>query len=205
MFPSLFLIVKFSDIFVDSATSIAQSYKVPKMVIALTIASFCTCAPELAISFNSILSGNADMTLANVIGSSIINVLLIIGISAIVKPIKLKERTVRKELPFLLIITTAFYFLINDSFFNSTAINSLSRTDGIILVIWFIAFCLYVLSVARKHKEDVNVNPKFTKKQSIIMTIIAIVGIIITVGELSIIRQTFPSRRAKEARSGLSV
>ncbi|MBQ9072351.1 MAG: calcium/sodium antiporter [Bacilli bacterium] len=177
---SLFLIIKFSDMFVDAATSIAEGFKVPKIVIALTVAAFCTCAPELAISFNSISSGNADMTLANVIGSSIINILLIIGISAIVKPIKLKERTIRKELPFLLMITTVFYFLLNDSFFNTKAINSLSRVDGIILIIWFIAFCLYIFSIARRHKEDSIINPKFTKKQAIIRTIIALVGIIVT-------------------------
>lgn len=177
---SLFLIIKFSDMFVDSATSIAESFKVPKIVIALTVAAFCTCAPELAISFNSISSGNSDMTLANVIGSSIVNILLIIGISAIVKPIKLKERTIRKELPFLLMITTVFYFLLNDSFFNKNVINSLSRVDGIILIIWFIAFCLYIFSIARRHKEDLINNPKFTKKQAIIRTITSIVGIIVT-------------------------
>ena len=150
------------------------------MVIALTIAAFCTCAPELAISFNSIASGNSEMTLANVIGSSIINILLIIGISAIVKPIRLKEQTVKKELPLLVLITTAFFFLINDSFFKPNLSNSLSRTDGIILLIWFLTFCLYIFSVTRKHKELFPIKPKFTKKQAIIRSIIAIVGIIIT-------------------------
>ena len=106
---SLFFIIKFSDMFVDAATSIAEGFRIPKMVIALTIAAFSTCAPELAISFNSISSGNAEMTLANVIGSSIVNILLIIGISAIVKPIKLKERTIKRELPLLVLITTAFF------------------------------------------------------------------------------------------------
>lgn len=177
---SLFLIIKFSDIFVDAATSIAEGFKVPKMVIALTVASFSTCAPELAISFNSISSGNVDMTLANVIGSSIINILLIIGISAIVKPIKLKERTIRKELPLLMIITTAFFFLINDSFFNSSAKNVLSRSDGIILIIWFITFCLYIFSIVRKHKETPETKIEVSKWKSIIKTIIAIIGIIIT-------------------------
>jgi len=177
---TLFLIIKFSDIFVDAATAIAESFKVPKMVIALTIAAFCTCAPELAISFNSISSANAEMTLANVIGSSIINILLIIGISAIVKPIKLRERTIKRELPLLVLITTAFFFLINDSFFKPSVANSLSRADGIILIIWFITFCLYIVSIARKHREWFPEKPKFTKKQAIIRAVIAIIGIIVT-------------------------
>ncbi len=176
---SLFLIIKFSDLFVDAATAIAEGFKVPKMVIALTIAAFCTCAPELAISFNSISSGNAEMTLANVIGSSIINILLIIGVASIVKPIKLKERTIKKELPLLVLITTAFFFLINDSFFKPKAINVLSRADGLILIILFIIFCLYIFSITRKNKELFPKKPKFTKKQAIIRAIISIIGIII--------------------------
>ena len=177
---SLFLIIKFSDVFVDASVSIAESFKVPKMVIALTIAAFCTCAPELAISFNSISSGNSDMTLANVIGSSIINILLIIGISAMIKPIKLKERTVKKELPLLVLITTAFFFLISDSFFKTSLPNSLSRSDGIILIIWFITFCLYIYSITKKNRELFSKKPKFTKKQAIIRSIISVIGIIIT-------------------------
>ena len=176
---SLYLIIKFSDIFVDASTSMAESFKLPKMVIALTVAAFSTCTPELAISFNSILSGNVDMTLANVIGSSIINILLIIGISAMVKPIKLKERTIRRELPLLLLITTAFFFLINDSLFKNTS-NSLSRPDGIILIILFIIFCIYIFSITRKYKEDNAKEPLYTKKESIIIMLCAIIGIIVT-------------------------
>lgn len=177
---AIILIIKFSDMFVDSLVSIAESFKIPKIVIALTIASFSTCAPELAISFNSIASGNSEMTLANVIGSSIINILLIIGISAIVKPIKLKERTIRRELPLLLIITTTFFFLINDSFFVSSAKNSLSRIDGIVLIIWFISFCLYIYSITRRHKELITVDTKYSKKQIIMKILVSIIGIIIT-------------------------
>ena len=177
---SLFLIIKCSDLFVDAATSIAEGFKVPKMVIALTIAAFCTCAPELAISFNSISSGNAEMTLANVIGSSIINILLIIGVGAIVKPIKLKERTIKRELPLLVLITTAFFFLINDSFFIKSAKNILSRADSFVLIILFIIFCIYIFSITRKSIELFPKKPKFTKKQSIIRIVIALIGIIIT-------------------------
>ena len=177
---SLFLIIKFSDVFVDAAVSIAESFRVPKMVIALTVAAFATCAPELAISFNSISSGNSEMTLANVIGSSIINILLIIGISAVVKPIKLKEQSIKKELPLLFLITTAFFFLISDSFFKSSLPNSLSRSDGIILIIWFITFCVYIFSISKRNIELFPKKPKFTKKQSIIRSVIAVVGIIVT-------------------------
>ena len=176
---ALYLIIKFSDIFVDAATSLAQCFKVSKMVLSLTVAAFSTCAPELAISFNSISSGNVDMTLANVIGSCVINILFIIGVAAIVKPIKLRGRTVRRELPLLLLITTAFFFLMNDSFYKNS-LNNLSRVDGIILIILFIIFCLYIVSITRKHREDIKSNPLYTKKQSIIMIVCSVIGIVVS-------------------------
>ena len=107
---SMVIIVTFSNFFVDEVSNLAMHMNLPKMLIALTIAAFGTCAPELAISFNSISSGNTDMMLANVIGSCIVNILLIIGVAAVVKPIKVKDITIKKELPLLLIITTAFLY-----------------------------------------------------------------------------------------------
>ena len=102
------LLVKCSDIFVDAISSIAAHYKMSKMMIALTIGAFGTCAPELAISFSGVASGNGDIALANVIGSCIINIILVIGIACCVFPIKVKSESVKKELPLLLVITSLF-------------------------------------------------------------------------------------------------
>jgi len=177
---SLAALIRFSDVFVDAVVSIAERYKMPKMVISLTLAAFCTCAPELAISFNSIMSGNVELTLANVIGSLVVNILLIVGIAAIVKPIKVREKTIKKELPLLLIITLAFVFLICDTIFVKDASNILNRADGIMLIIWFIAFMFYVVNLARKN-IDLTINkPKYSKKEAIISTIVCIIGIIIS-------------------------
>ncbi|MCR5573071.1 MAG: hypothetical protein K6F57_04860 [Candidatus Saccharibacteria bacterium] len=94
---ALATLVKASDIFVDAASSLATRLRVPKMIIALTVAAFGTCAPELAISFKSMATSNYDMTLANVIGSCAVNILLVVGITSIVAPIKVKEQTVKKR------------------------------------------------------------------------------------------------------------
>ena len=93
------MIIKASDVLVDAASSIATKFNVPKMLIALTIVSFGTCAPELAISFNSVMAKNGTMAFANVVGSCIVNVFLIVGLAAIVKQIKVKHNTIKKELP----------------------------------------------------------------------------------------------------------
>lgn len=89
-----FAIIKASDLLVDSASAIAVKCKVPKMLIALTIVSFGTCAPEVAISFNSVMAKNGTMAFANVVGSCIVNVFLIIGLAAIVKQIKDRKSVV---------------------------------------------------------------------------------------------------------------
>lgn len=173
----LTILIRFSDIFVSAASSLSLSLKVPKMLIALTIAAFGTCAPELAISFNSIKSGASDMTLANVIGSCIVNILLIVGLSAITRPIKVKERTIKKELPLLVIITTAFFILVTDSLFKKGAVNSLSRADAIMLLIWFTLFMFYIIGIVRKNKNNEYDIPEYSIVKSIILIIFSLLAI----------------------------
>lgn len=173
----LTILIRFSDIFVSAASSLSLSLKVPKMLIALTIAAFGTCAPELAITFNSIKSGASDMTLANVIGSCIVNILLIVGLSAITRPIKVKERTIKKELPLLVIITTAFFILVTDSLFKKSAVNSLSRADAIMLLIWFILFMFYIIGIVRKNKNNEYDIPEYSIVKSIILIIFSLLAI----------------------------
>ena len=172
-------LIRFSDIFVSAASSLSIHLKVPKMLIALTVAAFGTCAPELAISFNSISGGNPDMTLANVIGSCIVNILLIVGIAAIVRPIKVKERTIKKELPLLVIITSAFFVLLTDSLFKKGSSNTLSRADGIMLLCWFILFMFYIIGLV-KNKNEETLIPEYSLKKSVILIILTLIGIIVS-------------------------
>lgn len=168
----LILIIVSSNIFVDSTSDLATSFKVPKMIIALTIASFSTCAPELAISFNSISSNNYDLTLANVIGSCIINILLIIGLASIIRPIKVKTVTVVKELPLLVIITIFFGALFSDS--------ELSRYDASILILLFLLFGLYLYKMIKRFRKIDEEYIKVKKIKAIILTFISILVIILS-------------------------
>ena len=162
----LVVLIISSSVFVDSASSLADSFKVPKMVIALTIASFCTCTPELAISFNSIMGHNYDVTLANVMGSCVVNILLIIGIASIVKPIRIKTVTVSKELPLLSLTTFMFCFLFLD--------NKLSRFDALVLILLFILFCIYLYRMVKKFKKTNEDIPKYSKFHSVILTVVSL-------------------------------
>lgn len=143
------MIIKASDVLVDAASSIAAKFHVPKMLIALTIVSFGTCAPEVAISFNSVMEKNGTMAFANVIGSCIVNVFLIIGLAAMTKSIKVKHNTVKKEIPILLLVTTSFSVLMLDSIFNTKTPNVFSRADGIVLILLFFMFVAYLVQLFR--------------------------------------------------------
>ena len=114
---SFFVLIKGADFFVDGASSIADNFKVPKIFIGLTIVAFGTSAPELAVSIKSILSNNHDIILGNVIGSNILNILLILGVSALFKPLIVKNNTIKKEIPIMLLITCLFGVLLSDNLF----------------------------------------------------------------------------------------
>lgn len=174
------LLIKGSDVFVDSISSIATNFKMPKILIALTVGAFGTCAPELAISFQSIASGNGDVAVANVLGSCIVNIALIIGLAATIFPIRVKDNTVKKELPLLVLITTVFILLFSDGLFGASSENVLSRFDGIILVCLFIVFLYYIFTTFRRKNiiEQIKEKPKYKLSKSIVLAVICLVVII---------------------------
>ena len=173
------LIVKASDVLIDCASSIALLCTVPKMLIALTIVSFGTCAPEVAISFNSVAANNGSMALANVIGSCIVNILLIIGIAAIVNPIKVKNSTVKKELPILFLITSIFFVLLMDRLFNPNTPTSFSRFDGAVLILSFGIFVYYLIRLLKNKKQDQGgVEKKYNLPVALILFVISTIVII---------------------------
>lgn len=167
------VIIKASDILVDSATSIAIKCKVPKMLIALTIVSFGTCAPEIAISFTSVINKNGTIAFANVIGSCIVNVFLIIGLASLLHPIKVKHDTVKKELPILLLITPSFAVLMLDSVFNKATPNVFSRVDGIVLMSLFLMFVMYLVQLSKRKEK--NTEKMEIKYDSLPITIIILI------------------------------
>ena len=172
------ILIKGADVFVDGASSIALNCKLSKMLIGLTIVAFGTSAPEFAVSVKSIISNNADMVLGNVIGSNILNILLIVGLCSLIKPIKVKSNTVRKELPIVMLFSTLLFFLIKDDLFVSS-INTINRNDGFVIVLFFMIFVYYLISIMRNKKDDdANEMAKYGMLKSIIFTVLGIVCIV---------------------------
>lgn len=174
------ILIKGADVFVDGASSLAKNFKLPTILIGLTIVAFGTSAPELAVSCQSLLKGSGDIVLGNVIGSNILNILLIIGISALFHPLTVKNNTVKKELPIILLLSALFIILLNDSFFG-LGDNSFSRQDGIILLLFFTIFLYYLLTIMKNNKdtdESDDDKPKFNIPKSILFIVIGLLGII---------------------------
>ncbi len=139
------LLIKGADVFVDGASSAALNLKIPKLIIGLTIVAFGTSAPELAVSIKSVLTNSSDIVLGNVVGSNILNILLILGISSLFNPMKVKDNTVKKEIPLTILFSILLTVLVFDNMFDKNITNVISRTDGIVILLFFIIFIYYLV------------------------------------------------------------
>jgi cation:H+ antiporter len=176
-------LIKGADWLVDGASSVASNFKVSKLLIGLTIVAFGTGAPELAVSFSSLINGSTDILIGNVIGSNIINVLLLIGIAAVIRPIKVKKDTVSKELPLLLLISTALIVLLLDVNLADAVINSFSRADAIICLLFFAIFLYYLIAMAHKNRRGKSAKtevekPQYTLGKSFLFVILGLIGVV---------------------------
>ncbi len=174
-------LIKGADIFVDGASDTARKFRVPKMLIGLTIVSFGTSAPELAVSIQSILSGKGDILLGNVVGSNVLNILLILGVASLVGTLRVNTATVKKEIPVLVLITLAFAALLSDKIFG-LAENVFTRQDGVVLLLFFCIFIYYLIGMARKKdtNEEENKDEKPVKLvKALLMIVIGLFGIVL--------------------------
>ena len=131
------MLVKGADWFVDGASGIADRFGIPQLVIGLTIVAMGTSAPEAAVSITAALKGTADIAIGNVVGSNIINVLIILGLAAAITPIAVAKSTIRYEIPFMLVITL---LLMGFGYLGG----SVNLWEGIVLWVLFIAYLLYM-------------------------------------------------------------
>ena len=122
------LLIKGADLFVDGASSTAQNFKIPKIIIGLTIVAFGTSAPEFAVSAKAVLSGSSDIVLGNVVGSNILNILLILGVSSLFSSMGVKDNTVRKEIPLTILFSTLLTVLSFDNMFDKSITNVITSS-----------------------------------------------------------------------------
>lgn len=176
------LLVKGADWFVDGSSSVAKKLQIPAVVIGLTIVAFGTSAPELAVSVSAALNGSNDIALGNVVGSNIFNTLVVLGASAAITPIAVGKSAIRKDYPMSIFATVLLGVLCLDTLLFKAEGMSISRMDGIILLICF-AFFMYTTvragikgrAEAEEAEEEIASFPMW---KSILFILIGLAGIV---------------------------
>ena len=166
------MLVKGADWFVDGAAGIADKFGIPQLVIGLTIVAMGTSAPEAAVSIASALKGNAGITIGNVVGSNIMNILVILGITAVITTIAVAKSTVRIEIPYMLFITALMMV------FGYTD-GTINFVEGILLWVAFIVYLVYLFRMAMKNKEVTEDDEE--KKPVWMLLLLAVVGVVLVV------------------------
>lgn len=170
------LLIVGADLLVDGASGIAKKFHIPEIIIGLTIVSIGTSMPELFVSITSAIDGYSDMALGNVIGSNLSNLLLILGLSALIRPVVFQKETRIYEIPMCLIFTIIFIILCNTS-------NTISRPESIILLALFILFIGYTIYMGKREsqKEILEIKTEETKNnntiKNILLVILGIIGL----------------------------
>ncbi len=165
------MLIKGADWFVDGASGIATKFGIPQLVIGLTIVAMGTSAPEAAVSISAAIGGSADITIGNIVGSNILNIFIILGISAVITTLAVASSTIKYETPFMILVTVLLLVLGLDK--------TIGLIDGIILIIAFIAYLTYLFIMAKKNKEEQPEAKQMAIWKAILLTIIGLALIII--------------------------
>ncbi len=166
------MLVKGADWFVDGAAGIAEKFGIPQLVIGLTIVAMGTSAPEAAVSITAATKGNADITIGNVVGSNIMNVLVILGITSVIVAIAVADSTVKYEIPYMLFVSILLLV------FGYTG-NAISFIEGVLLWAAFIVYLVYLFIMAKNNKEE---SPEEEKKKPVwLLIILVVIGVVLIV------------------------
>ena len=168
------LLMKGADWFVEGASKLADRFGIPQLVIGLTIVAMGTSLPEAAVSISAAIKGSAEITIGNVVGSNILNVLIILGLTSVIRTVAVQKSTIRYEIPFTILVTAilAVEGLID---------NQVSRVEGVILWVFMIIYLIYLLRMAKNGQpmEDI---PESDKNDSILkLLIMIVVGVVMIV------------------------
>ena len=167
------MLIKGADLFVEGASKIAAKFKIPLIVIGLTIVAMGTSAPEAAISISASFQDAAAISIGNAVGSNIMNILLILGVSALITNLKIKPNTLKFEIPFVVVITAVLLLL-------GWIGGGLDKIDGVIMLLLFAAFLVYLFYLAKKGDDSsADDVPELTEKDKLpILIIITLIGLV---------------------------
>ncbi|MBU2565989.1 calcium/sodium antiporter [Patescibacteria group bacterium] len=175
------LIIKGADLLVDGSSALAKKLRVSSLVIGLTIVSFGTSLPEMLVNLFASAQGATDLAIANVLGSNIANILLILGVAAIIYPLAVSKGTVWREIPFSLLAVIMLAVLANDALLSGTNTSMISRSDGLVLIAFLVIFLYYIYNVAKndRKKKMPDMDGVMKVSKSLLYLFIGIIGLIV--------------------------
>jgi len=169
-----------ADKLVDGASNLASKLGIPNIVIGLTIVAFGTSAPELVVNVFAAIDNNTEMVLGNVIGSNLFNVFGILGICAIIYPLTVKNNTTWIEIPLSLLAAVAIFIVANDVALDGAASNYITRTDGLIFLLFFAIFLVYNIILSRNSPDEAEIEAKsYTYFKAILFIVLGLVGLVV--------------------------
>jgi cation:H+ antiporter len=174
----LALLIFGADFLVKAASSLASRYGLSPLMIGLTVVSFGTSMPEMLVSVTAGLQGSADLAVANVLGSNLFNILVVLGVAAMIFPLQVQSSTVVSEIPFSLSAAILLGFVANAALFTTKLELSISRVDGAILLLFFLLFMLYIFSISSGDNNDNSQPPAaFKVTRSLTFIILGMAGL----------------------------
>lgn len=174
------LLIKGADFLVNGASSLAKRFQVSDIAIGLTVVAMGTSAPELVVN---IISGSKNLDsviFGNIIGSNIFNIFLILGISAVIYPLTVQRNALWKEVPYSLFVAIMFFLLVNDTMITGGSEDGLDFKDGIILLIFFAIFLIYIFMNLKRHPEEADGEEiiMYGSMKTTVMIVLGIAGLV---------------------------
>ncbi|MGB1319100.1 MAG: calcium/sodium antiporter, partial [Flavobacteriales bacterium] len=148
------LLIKGADWLIEGAADIARKFRIPEIVIGLTVVAFGTSAPELAVNIIASINGNNGLAIGNIVGSNIANVLLILGVAGTITSLTVQKNTVWREIPFSLFAALILGYIVNDQLLADSASSTISRADGLVLVGLFVLFLFYTFRLGKNNLTE---------------------------------------------------
>ncbi len=178
-FVGFVFLIKGADLLVDGATSIGKKLEISSIIIGLTIVSFGTSLPELLVNLIASFNNSPDIGVGNVLGSNVANILLILGVAALINPLPITKNTYFIEVPFSLTATLLVGFLANASLFNKSEDLAISQADGLMLLFFFFLFMgyVYIVSKQKKSEFDDQEYKEMPTTKSVILILIGMLGL----------------------------
>ncbi len=173
------VLVKGADLFIEGSSSLAKRFGIPEFIVGLTLVAFGTSLPELTVNIQASLKGASEITLGNVIGSNIANILLILGVAGLIRPISIHRTFVKKEIPINFLSILLLFALVSDKILDGSAQAFVSRSEGLVLIVTFVGYIYFLAAFLERLPEDELEEAHLSVPKSILFVLLGLIGLVV--------------------------